>query len=82
MAGAKPSPPLANKTTIGRLASLCCDTKSGCFPHFVDSWEKGKRLPLVYALAKIEKLTGIISQQRIDWYDTKPTQNRRRSEGG
>jgi ribosome-binding protein aMBF1 (putative translation factor) len=37
----------------------------------VEGWEKGKRLPVVDAFAKIEKLTGITSQQWMDWYNEK-----------
>jgi ribosome-binding protein aMBF1 (putative translation factor) len=36
----------------------------------VEAWEKGKRLPLLDAFAKIEKLTGITSQQWMDWFDS------------
>jgi transcriptional regulator with XRE-family HTH domain len=38
----------------------------------VGAWETGKRLPLVDAFAKIEKLTGITSVQWMEWYDRKP----------
>jgi ribosome-binding protein aMBF1 (putative translation factor) len=38
----------------------------------VEAWEKGKRLPLVDAFAKIEKLTGITSQQWMAWFNRKP----------
>jgi ribosome-binding protein aMBF1 (putative translation factor) len=38
----------------------------------VGAWESGKRLPLVDAFAKIEKLTGITSQQWMDWFNSKP----------
>jgi ribosome-binding protein aMBF1 (putative translation factor) len=38
----------------------------------VEAWEKGKSLPLVDAFAKIEKLTGITSQQWMEWYNSKP----------
>jgi transcriptional regulator with XRE-family HTH domain len=38
----------------------------------VASWENGKRLPLVDAFAKIEKLTGISATQWMDWYNQKP----------
>ncbi len=38
----------------------------------VEAWEKGKRLPVVNAFAKIEKLTGINSQQWMDWFDSRP----------
>ncbi len=35
----------------------------------VEGWEKGKRLPVVDAFAKIEKLTGITTQQWMDWFN-------------
>jgi DNA-binding transcriptional regulator YiaG len=35
----------------------------------VEAWEKGKRLPVVDAFAKIESLTGINSQQWMDWFN-------------
>ena len=38
----------------------------------VEAWEKGKRLLLVDAFAKIEKLTGITPQQWMDWFNSKP----------
>jgi transcriptional regulator with XRE-family HTH domain len=38
----------------------------------VGAWEAGKRLPVVDAFAKIEKLTGITATQWMDWYDKKP----------
>jgi hypothetical protein len=38
----------------------------------VEAWEKGKRLPLVDAFAKIEKLTGITSLQWMDWFNRNP----------
>ncbi len=38
----------------------------------VASWEDGKRLPMVDAVAKIEKLTGITASQWMEWYDKKP----------
>jgi ribosome-binding protein aMBF1 (putative translation factor) len=38
----------------------------------VASWENGKRLPMVVAFAKIEKLTGITATQWMDWYNRKP----------
>jgi hypothetical protein len=38
----------------------------------VEGWEKGKRLPVVDAFAKIEKLTGINSQQWMDWFNSRP----------
>jgi transcriptional regulator with XRE-family HTH domain len=37
----------------------------------VEGWEKGKRLPVVDAFAKIEKLTGISTQQWMNWYNEK-----------
>jgi ribosome-binding protein aMBF1 (putative translation factor) len=38
----------------------------------VGTWERGERLPVVDAFAKIEKLTGITSVQWMEWYDKKP----------
>jgi ribosome-binding protein aMBF1 (putative translation factor) len=38
----------------------------------VASWENGMRLPMVDAIAKIEKLTGITATQWMDWYNRKP----------
>jgi ribosome-binding protein aMBF1 (putative translation factor) len=38
----------------------------------VGSWETGKRLPMVDAVAKIEKLTGITATQWMEWYDCRP----------
>lgn len=38
----------------------------------VASWENGKRLPMVDAIAKIEKLTGISASAWMEWYDRKP----------
>jgi transcriptional regulator with XRE-family HTH domain len=38
----------------------------------VGAWETGKRLPLVDAFAKIEKLTGITSVQWMEWYGGRP----------
>jgi hypothetical protein len=38
----------------------------------VEAWEKGKRLPVVDAFARIEKLTGIHSQQWMDWFNSRP----------
>jgi ribosome-binding protein aMBF1 (putative translation factor) len=35
----------------------------------VEGWEKGKRLPVVDTFAKIEKLTGITTQQWMDWFN-------------
>ena len=46
----------------------------------VEGWEKGKRLPVVDAFAKIEKLTGITTQQWMDWYNEK--ESVRRSQRG
>lgn len=37
----------------------------------VEGWEKGKRLPVVDAFAKIEQLTGITTRQWMDWYNAK-----------
>jgi ribosome-binding protein aMBF1 (putative translation factor) len=37
----------------------------------VAAWEEGRRLPLVDAFAKIEKLTGIRTQQWMDWYESR-----------
>jgi ribosome-binding protein aMBF1 (putative translation factor) len=38
----------------------------------VASWEDGKRLPMVDAIAKIEKLTGISASAWMEWYNRKP----------
>ena len=38
----------------------------------VEGWEKGKRLPVLDAFAKIEALTGITSRQWMDWFNSKP----------
>ncbi len=38
----------------------------------VGSWETGKRLPMVDAIAKIESLTGITATQWMDWFNRKP----------
>ena len=38
----------------------------------VGSWETGKRLPMVDAVAKIEALTGISATQWMAWYDKRP----------
>lgn len=40
----------------------------------VEGWEKGRRLPVVDAFAKIEKLTGITAQQWMDWFNDKEKQ--------
>jgi hypothetical protein len=37
----------------------------------VEAWEKGKRLPVVDAFAKIEKLTRITAQQWMDWFNSR-----------
>jgi len=42
----------------------------------VGSWETGKRLPMVDAFAKIEKLTGITATQWMDWYNQNPEERR------
>jgi ribosome-binding protein aMBF1 (putative translation factor) len=42
----------------------------------VEAWEKGKRLPMVDAFAKIEKLTGITTQQWMDWFKSKAAAKR------
>lgn len=42
----------------------------------VEAWEKGKRLPVVDAFAKIEKLTGITTQQWMDWFNSKDERKR------
>jgi transcriptional regulator with XRE-family HTH domain len=44
----------------------------GVSPTAVEAWEKGKRLPIVNAIAKIERLTGITAQQWMDWFQSKP----------
>lgn len=38
----------------------------------VASWEDGKRLPMVDAVAKIEKLTGITATEWMAWHGKKP----------
>jgi ribosome-binding protein aMBF1 (putative translation factor) len=38
----------------------------------VASWENGKRLPIVDAIAKIERLTGISASVWMEWYYRKP----------
>ena len=38
----------------------------------VEAWEKGNRLPLVNAFANIERLTGITSQQWMNWFNSRP----------
>jgi ribosome-binding protein aMBF1 (putative translation factor) len=38
----------------------------------VASWENGRRLPMIDAFAKIEKLTGITSVQWMEWHARKP----------
>lgn len=42
----------------------------------VEAWEKRKRLPVVDAFAKIEKLTGITTQQWMDWFNSKDERKR------
>lgn len=42
----------------------------------VASWEDGKRLPMVDAVAKIEKLTDIGATQWMAWYDQRPQEAR------
>jgi transcriptional regulator with XRE-family HTH domain len=37
----------------------------------VEAWEKGSRLPLVDAFAKIEALTHITTQQWMRWFNGK-----------
>jgi transcriptional regulator with XRE-family HTH domain len=37
----------------------------------VEGWEKGTRLPVVDAFAKIEKLTGITTQKWMEWFSEK-----------
>jgi ribosome-binding protein aMBF1 (putative translation factor) len=44
----------------------------------VEGWEKGKRLPMVNAFAKIEKLTRITTQQWMDWFNSKGKATQRR----
>lgn len=49
----------------------------------VEGWEKGKRLPVVDAFAKIEKLTGITTQQWMDWFNNnkeRPSRRRKTDE--
>lgn len=38
----------------------------------VASWETGRKLPMVDAFAKIERLTGISATQWMAWHDKKP----------
>jgi len=38
----------------------------------ITSWENGVRLPMVDAIAKIEKLTGIGATEWMEWYAKKP----------
>ena len=40
----------------------------------VGTWETGKRLPMVDAVAKIEALTGISATQWMQWYEKRPAQ--------
>lgn len=37
----------------------------------VASWEDGKKLPMVDAFAKIEKLTGITATKWMEWHGRK-----------
>jgi ribosome-binding protein aMBF1 (putative translation factor) len=41
----------------------------------VGNWERGERLPVVDAFAKIEKLTGINSVQWMEWYECRPKES-------
>lgn len=47
----------------------------------VEGWEKGKRLPVVDAFAKIEKLTGITTQQWMEWFQEKDKPQRSHHRG-
>ncbi len=38
----------------------------------VGTWETGKRLPMVDAMAKIEALTGISATRWMQWYEQRP----------
>jgi ribosome-binding protein aMBF1 (putative translation factor) len=38
----------------------------------VGNWERGERLPVIDAFAKIEKLTGITSAEWMEWFERKP----------